>query len=135
MPVGVEVLADGDLTGEELDTLFHAARPGHRDTDFGPVLARSLLRVTARPSGRLVGYADVIGDGGAHAFPLDTTVHPGVRRTGLGTALVRAAAEAARRRGAHRLHVDFEPHLTGFHQRCGFRPTAAGLIDLTGTPG
>ncbi|MFJ6105315.1 GNAT family N-acetyltransferase [Streptomyces sp. NPDC092359] len=48
--------------------------------------------MTARHSGRLVGH--VIGDGGAHAFLLDTTAHPGARRTGLGTALVRAAAEA-----------------------------------------
>ena len=29
------------------------------------------------------------------------------------------------------LHVDFEPHLEGFYRACGFRPTAAGLIDLT----
>ncbi|MFK0212906.1 hypothetical protein [Streptomyces sp. NPDC090298] len=38
MTVVVEV--DGPLTGEELNALFHAAWPGHRDTDFGPVLAR-----------------------------------------------------------------------------------------------
>ncbi|WP_328944614.1 GNAT family N-acetyltransferase [Streptomyces sp. NBC_00250] len=126
----VVVEVDAALTGDELNALFHAAWPGHRDTDFGPVLARSLLRVTARRGGRLVGYVNVVGDGGVHAFLLDTTVHPDERRQGLGVTLVRAAAGAARQRGAHWLHVDFEPHLTAFHERCGFRPTAAGLMNL-----
>lgn len=47
----VVVEVDAALTGDELNALFHAAWPGHRDTDFGPVLARSLLRVTARRGG------------------------------------------------------------------------------------
>ncbi|WP_225799910.1 GNAT family N-acetyltransferase [Streptomyces sp. NK15101] len=128
---GLDVVVDGPLGGDELNALFHAAWPGHRDTDFGPVLARSLLRVTARRAGRLVGYVNVVGDGGVHAFLLDTTVHPDERRRGLGVTLVRAAAEAARGRGAHWLHVDYEPHLAPFHERCGFRSTAAGLLDLT----
>ncbi|MFJ7065572.1 GNAT family N-acetyltransferase [Streptomyces sp. NPDC101115] len=129
-PDGISVHVDAELTGPELNGLFHASWPGHRDTDFAPVLARRLLHVTARRGGRLVGYVNVAGDGGVHAFLLDTTVHPDERRKGLGVALVRAAAEAARERGAHWLHVDFEPHLTGFHERCGFRPTAAGLMAL-----
>ena len=32
--------------------------------------------------------------------------------------------------GAEWLHVDFEPHLTGFYRSCGFRLTKAGLIKL-----
>ncbi|AJF65244.1 GNAT family N-acetyltransferase [Streptomyces vietnamensis] len=126
-----DVEVDGPLSGDELNALFRASWPGHQDTDFGPVLARSLLRVTARRAGRLVGYVNVVGDGGVHAFLLDTTVHPDERRQGLGVTLVRTAAEAARARGAHWLHVDFEPHLAAFHERCGFRPTAAGLMNLT----
>ncbi len=132
---GLRLLVDDELTGPELtgpelNGLFRASWPGHRDTDFAPVLARRLLHVTARRDGRLVGYVNVVGDGGAHAFLLDTTVHPDERRQGLGAALVRAAAGAARKRGAHWLHVDFEPHLAEFHERCGVRPTAAGLMLL-----
>ncbi|MEU8761055.1 GNAT family N-acetyltransferase [Streptomyces sp. NPDC048659] len=126
------LLVDGEVSSTELNALFRASWPGHRDTDFGPVLARRLLHVLARRDGRLVGYVNVVGDGGAHAFVLDTTVHPDERRRGLGVALVRAAADAARATGAHWLHVDYEPHLTRFYEECGFRPTAAGLMALTG---
>ena len=44
--------------------------------------------------------------------------------------LIKRAIELARQRGAHWLHVDFEPHLSEFYGKCGFRPTAAGLIEL-----
>ncbi|WP_020018252.1 GNAT family N-acetyltransferase [Promicromonospora sukumoe] len=122
-----------DLTDDELNELFDAAWPGHRPTSFEPVLARSLAWVAARRAGRLVGFVNVAGDGGAHAFVLDTTVHPDEQRRGLGVRLVRAAAEAARAAGAVWLHVDFEPHLTSFYARCGFRPTAAGVMPLDGS--
>ncbi|MFC9861249.1 MULTISPECIES: GNAT family N-acetyltransferase [unclassified Streptomyces] len=158
------------LTDPELNALFAAAWPGHRPTEFGPVLARSLLWLAARrggPSeergdvpaagqgngrgegpgngrgegegdqrrerkgaGRLVGYVNVVGDGGVHAFVLDTTVHPDEQRRGLGRRLVTTAAEQARARGARWLHVDYEPALAGFYAGCGFRPTAAGLMAL-----
>jgi GNAT superfamily N-acetyltransferase len=118
------------LRDGELNELFAAAWPDHRPTSFAPVLAHSLAWVAARTAGRLVGFVNVAGDGGAHAFVLDTTVHPDERRRGLGVRLVRAAAEAARSAGAVWLHVDYEPHLESFYARCGFRPTAAGVMPL-----
>jgi GNAT superfamily N-acetyltransferase len=78
----------------------------------------------------LIGFVNVAWDGGAHAFLLDTTVHPDFRRRGIATELVRRVAEAARARGAEWLHVDFEPHLETFYRGCGFAPTAAGLLRL-----
>ncbi|MFD3661200.1 hypothetical protein ACFWVF_11455 [Streptomyces sp. NPDC058659] len=47
----MHVEVDGHLGGDELNSLLHASWPGHQDTDFGPVLARSLLRVTAAAPG------------------------------------------------------------------------------------
>ncbi|RKT19049.1 acetyltransferase (GNAT) family protein [Streptomyces sp. 1114.5] len=129
--VGDEVLVVcPELTDAELNELFGASWPDHRSTSFVPVLARSLAWIAARRGGRLVGFVNVVGDGGAHAFVLDTTVHPDERRQGLGMRLVRAAAEEARARGAEWLHVDYEPHLESFYGQCGFRPTAAGLMRL-----
>ncbi|MER7011924.1 GNAT family N-acetyltransferase [Saccharopolyspora sp. NPDC000359] len=83
----------------------------------------------------LVGFTNVAWDGGDHAFLLDPKVRPEHQRGGIGTELVRRAAEGAARAGFTWLHVDFEPQLRGFYfAACGFRPTEAGLIalDLTG---
>ncbi|MET7637309.1 GNAT family N-acetyltransferase [Streptomyces sp. NPDC005438] len=125
-----ELLVCPGLADPELNALFADAWPEHHPTTFAPLWARSLVWVAAYRGDRLVGFVNVAGDGGAHAFVLDTTVHPSVRRRGLGVALVRRAAEEARARGAHWLHVDFEPHLEPFYARCGFRPTSAGLLRL-----
>ncbi|MEK8169255.1 GNAT family N-acetyltransferase [Streptomyces sp. M19] len=136
-PVGeLTVSVRPELSDAALNELFAAAWPDHEPIAFAPVLARSLVWIGAHrhtgphPAPRLVGYVNVAGDGGAHAFVLDTTVHPDERRRGLGVRLVRAAAEEATRRGAEWLHVDYEPHLAPFYERCGFRPTAAGLLRL-----
>lgn len=90
----------------------------------------SLLHLGAYEGGRLVGYVNVATDGGGHAFLLDPTVHKDALRRGLGSLLVRRAAELSRERGARWLHVDYEPHLEGFYKACGFAPTLAGLMRL-----
>lgn len=79
---------------------------------------------------RLVGFVNVTWDGGVHAFLLDTCVDPARQGEGVGAALVRRAADATREAGCTWLHVDFEPHLERFYARCGFSPTAAGLLRL-----
>ena len=78
----------------------------------------------------MVGFVNLAWDGGIHAFILDTTVHPDARRNGIGLELVRQAAKAAKKNGITWLHVDYEPDLREFYQKCGFRHTEAGLIAL-----
>jgi GNAT superfamily N-acetyltransferase len=127
---GVEIVDRPALTDAELNALFAAAWPAHAPRPFGPVLARSLAYCGAFSGGALVGYVNVAGDGGAHAFLLDPTVHPARRREGVGLALVRRATALARAAGAAWLHVDYEPPLQAFYAAAGFRPTAAGLLHL-----
>jgi GNAT superfamily N-acetyltransferase len=115
-----------------LNALFGVAWPGYTERDWLPVLERSLTVVCAYRADELVGFVNVAWDGGVHAFLLDTTVHPDLRRQGLGTRLVRAAATASAARGAEWLHVDYEPHLEGFYRGCGFVATHAGLLRLDG---
>lgn len=87
--------------------------------------------VTARDGHELVGFVNVLGDGGVHAFLIDTMVAAAVRRTGVGTRLVDFAVAQARAGGCAWLHVDFdERHRSFYVDACGFRPTAAGLIKL-----
>lgn len=103
---------------------------GNLSDTYSSVLARSLAHVGAFDGDRLVGFVNVAWDGGVHAFILDTAVDPDFRRQGLASRLVARATALARERGAEWLHVDFEPHLEGFYQACGFRPTLAGLVRL-----
>jgi ribosomal protein S18 acetylase RimI-like enzyme len=120
------------LTNDELNALSAAAWGDHTHTwnDFRPVLNHSLAFVCAYSETRLIGFVNLAWDGGEHAFVLDTLVHPEFRRRGIGRELVRRAVAEAELRGVKWMHVDFEPHLQGFYDGCGFRSTAAGLIRL-----
>jgi len=125
----------GPFQNGELNEL-HAEAFGHRvlDDDWvAQVEAHSLGWVCARDAaGELVGFVNVVSDGGVHAFVLDTVVRRTAGRQGLGTAIVKLAAEHARAAGCEWLHVDFDDHLRPFYfGACGFEPTNAGLIDLT----
>lgn len=120
------------LTNDELNALMAAAWLDHARRDFRPVLSRSLAYVCAYQEARLVGFVNLAWDGGEHAFILDTLVHPELRRRGIGRELVMRAVGEAGGRGLQWVHVDFEPHLRSFYERCGFRDTAAGLIRLKG---
>jgi len=126
----VELRVDPFPADAELALLWAAAWE-HRGTfAYQHVLERSLCHAGTYAGERLVGFVNVAWDGGVHAFLLDTTVHPDFQRRGIGARLVKLATDEARRRGAHWLHVDYEPHLEHFYQGCGFRPTLAGLIRL-----
>ena len=118
------------VTNMDLNELFAASWPRHRPVDFRPLIERSLAYVCARAVERLVGFVYLAWDGGIHAFLLDPTVHPELRRRGIGRRLVQEVIAVARQREIVWVHVDFEPHLRGFYEQCGFRDTAAGLFRL-----
>jgi GNAT superfamily N-acetyltransferase len=132
MTPGIEIRVDPYPDRPSFADLSVAAwgTPWDETYDLDNVLRRSLVHLGAYRDGRLVGYVNVAWDGAMHAFLLDPMVHPDVRRDGLGSVLVKRATELARERGATYLHVDYEPHLATFYERCGFRPTAAGFIRL-----
>ncbi|WP_097327263.1 GNAT family N-acetyltransferase [Paractinoplanes atraurantiacus] len=91
----------------------------------------ALTWIGAFDAGALIGFVQVGWDGGRHAFLLDTAVDSAHQHRGIGVALVEAATAESRAAGCEWLHVDFEPHLAHFYlDRCGFRPTQAGLIPL-----
>jgi len=92
---------------------------------------RSLGWVVAREGEVLVGFVNVVWDGFTHAWIQDVMVASHAGRRGLGTQLVAITRDAARASGCEFLHVDFEPHLSGFYiQACGFQPAPAGLMRL-----
>lgn len=126
----INLVTDPFPEDAELAVLWRAAWGDGGPASFQPILERSLAHVTAHDGERLIGFVNVAWDGGVHAFLLDTCVAPDYRRQGIAVRLVQRATAVARERGAHWLHVDFEPHLESFYRKCGFRPTGAGLIRL-----
>jgi GNAT superfamily N-acetyltransferase len=121
---------DPAVTDAALSALFEASWKGDRPRLFAAALERSLAYVCAYSGEELVGFVNLAWDGGLHAFVLDTSVHPRLRRTGIGKRLVLEAVAAARRAGVACVHVDYEPHLRGFYAECGFSPTEAGLLRI-----
>jgi GNAT superfamily N-acetyltransferase len=126
----ISVIRNSKLTDEEINALFLASWPGHQNREFQKVLEKSLVYVTAHFQGAVVGFVNVAWDGGLHGFVLDTTVHPDHQRSGLGSALLREAAAAAREAGLEWLHVDYEPALEGFYKKSGFSESKAALMHL-----
>lgn len=128
----------GPFDDDELNGL-HAAAFDHRPFDDAwndLVAEHSLGWVTARLDGALVGFANVVWDGLVHAWIQDVIIAPGHQRSGIGSAVVAAAAAGATEAGCEWLHVDFDDHLRPFYiDACGFRPTGAGLLDLKGDGG
>ena len=127
----------GAATSKELNEL-HAEAFGHKvfaDSEWdwlGQIETRSLGWVTARGGEQLVGFLNVISDGLVHAWIQDVIVANAARRQGVGRSLVANATAAVASAGCEWLHVDFDDDLRGFYiDACGFKPSNAGLIDLT----
>ena len=125
MDIRVDPWPDEDALNELIQAGW-----GAEGSDHAGVLERSLCHICAFDGEALVGFVYVAWDGGIHGFLLDPTVHPDYRRQGIGTVLIRRAAEVARERGIACLHVDYEPHLAAFYAACGFVPSAAGVMRL-----
>lgn len=128
----------GEFTTREVNEL-HAEAFSTRvfddaEWDWERLVQRhSLGWVTARDGARLVGFVNVPWDGLVHAWVQDVMVAAAARGQGVGTRLVAAAAEGARAAGCEWLHVDFDDDLRPFYlDACGFTPTGAGLLRLSG---
>ena len=102
------------VTTEALNTLFADAWPNHTPRDFSRVLSQNLGHILAIVDGTLIGLVNVAWDGDKHAFLLDLTVRSDFERQGVGTHLVRHAANLAKSKGVEWLHVDYVPRFAGF---------------------
>jgi GNAT superfamily N-acetyltransferase len=136
-PDGVVLRWRGPLDDEEMVDLVasHGGTPVPGWWDR--IRPRSLGWATARlGDGSLVGFVNVVSDGGDHAFLLDTKTRGAFQRRQIATRVVAFAAQHAKAAGCEWLHVDFDDDLTAFYRdACGFEPTKAGLINLRSLPG
>jgi GNAT superfamily N-acetyltransferase len=124
-----------EFSNQSLNVLYaEAFHHAVLDYDWlAQVRGHSLGWVCAFDADTLIGFVNVAWDGDDHAFILDTAVLHRYERQGVGTRLVALASERVRAAGRQWLHVDFDEEGLGrlYFDACGFRPTIAGLIDLT----
>ena len=121
------------FTNEALNGLHANAfeRPNSSDDWWAQVNRHSLGWVCANLDEVLVGFVNVLWDGGVHAFILDAVVAPQAQRRGIGAEMLSMAVREARKAGCEWLHVDFEDEPRHFYyDKCGFKPTNAGVIKL-----
>ncbi len=133
MVISVSYSWRGQFTNEALNALHAEAfeRSNSNDDWWAQVNRYSLGWVCANLDEVLVGFVNVVWDGGVHAFILDMIVAPQSQRHGVGTGMVSMAVRETRKAGCEWLHVDFEDHLRHFYfDKCSFKPTNAGLIKL-----
>ena len=122
----------GPLTDAEMVDLVDSYGGSSAAGWWDRIRPHSLGWITARDTeGRVVGFVNLVSDGGDHAFLVDTKTHGAYQRKGIGTRLVKLATQHAKVAGCEWLHVDFDADLAPFYfDACGFRPTEAGLIHL-----
>lgn len=124
----------GSFENNALNEL-HADAFDHRvfDDDWSTLVHQhSLGWVIATAGDGLVGFLNVLWDGGVHAWLQDVIVATDAQRQGIGVKLIELATEHARAAGCEWLHVDFDAeHAPFYFGACGFTPTNAGLLRLT----
>lgn len=135
-PDGVVLQWRGPLADEEMVDLVasHGGKPVPGWWDR--IRPHSLGWVSARiGDGTVIGFANVVSDGGDHAFLIDPKTRRAFQRRQVATRVVRFAAHRAKAAGCEWLHVDFDDDLKAFYfGACGFAPTNAGLINLHSLP-
>ncbi|HEX5368621.1 MAG TPA: GNAT family N-acetyltransferase [Dehalococcoidia bacterium] len=134
MPDEIAYRLNPPLSNLELNALFStgwaAWQTAPDASDWQAVLTHSLVYIGAFVGESLVGFVNVAWDGRDHAFLLDPRLEPEFRHRGIGSELVRRAAEESRAAGCEWLHVDYEPELAPFYEACGFKSSAAGVMRL-----
>jgi ribosomal protein S18 acetylase RimI-like enzyme len=136
MPADVVLDWRGPLTDDEMVELVASYGGTPVPGWWNRIRPHSFGWVTARTAdGTVVGFVNVVTDGGDHAFLIDTKTHGAFQRKGIGTEVVAFAAQHAKAAGCEWLHVDFDDHLDPFYfDACGFERTHAGLINLDALP-
>lgn len=126
----IEYVADAFPAQAQLSALWPSAWGVPLSQNMEPVLQRSLTHICAFDGQELVGFVNAAWDGGGHVFIVDLCVHPRVQRQGIATKLVSDVISVARERDIEWVHADYVSALSPFYEKCGFRPSSAGVMKL-----
>lgn len=121
-------------TAEEYEELIRSVGWGRYSSPaiIAAALTNTLFAVVAVESGRSVGMARVIGDGGSDYYLQDVVVRPDCQKQGIGTAIVDAVVRLFRERTPARSSMGLFTgrNLAGFYERHGFEGPDRGLYGM-----
>ena len=92
----IQYSISGDLQTEELDRLlFAASNSTYSVQELVHIISGSTAYVTARDSGRLVGFGRMLSDGAVLAYINNMAVSPDYQRQGIGQTILDTLIEVA----------------------------------------
>jgi GNAT superfamily N-acetyltransferase len=101
----------------------HLLRALDDGLDVAAALGRPGLATVAERDGRVLGWAQVLAPQDGVSVLDHLWIDPRCMRSGVGTALFRHAAQAARSMGATTMEWEAEPNAAGFYTAMGGRAT------------
>jgi ribosomal protein S18 acetylase RimI-like enzyme len=96
MHMKIQYSISADLQAEELDRLlFAASNSTYSAQELAHIISGSTAYVTARDSGRLVGFGRMLSDGAVLAYINNMAVSPDYQRQGIGQTILDTLIEVA----------------------------------------
>ena len=124
----IEYSVSADLRTDELASLLHSAsRSTYSARELAGIVSGSTAYVTARASGKLVGFGRLLSDGAVLAYINNMAVSPDYQRRGIGQAVLNALIEAA---GEVKSIFLYSDSADSFYLRNGFERSKKRLYVL-----
>lgn len=126
----ITFVPNAPVTPRAITDLRDAVGWERHDEDYPAALKGYWATISGLDSkGALVAWCAILSDGVRHATLIDVIIHPYWQRQGVGQKLVAAAIQHIRAYKISIIYVDFEPELTTFYERCGFRIGLGGIYE------
>jgi N-acetylglutamate synthase-like GNAT family acetyltransferase len=117
------------IKARELARLRKAVGWDSREDKLEKIIGSTYLSVACYNGESLVGFVDVLSDGVDDALIRSLMVDPRYQRKGIGLELLNMVTSRIKADQIKTVNVLFEPKLSSFYRKAGFRMVSGGLID------
>jgi N-acetylglutamate synthase-like GNAT family acetyltransferase len=127
--VPLEFIINPEIEAGQLAALRKAVGWDARKEKLEQIVGCTYLTACCFDQGSLVGFVDVLSDGVDDALIRSLVVDPRYQGRGIGLELLRMVNDTIKRDQIKTVNVLFEPELTPFYKKAGFKIISGGLID------
>jgi N-acetylglutamate synthase-like GNAT family acetyltransferase len=127
--VPLSYLVNPEIEAGALAALRKAVGWDARKDKMEKIIGCTYLTAACYDHDQLVGFVDVLSDGVDDALVRSLVVDPQYQRKGIGLELLRIVTAKVKKDQIKTVNVLFEPELSAFYKKAGFRIVSGGLID------